>query len=86
MDFMQYWLSADLAGATGARVATAGQAAVTAQWAVAYSRGRAVDRQSAAAESAASRDPASPRNNQAAIFPSGATATRASITQALVAT
>jgi len=78
MDFMQYWLAADLAQAVGAKAASGPR------WAVAYSKGRAVDRTSAAAESAAARDPASPHNNQAAIFPSGSTASRASITQELV--
>ena len=61
MDFMQYWRATDLAGTTGAR------SGASPAWAVAYSRGRAVNRESSAAESAASRDPAAPVNNQAAI-------------------
>jgi len=77
MDFMQYWRATDLAGTTGAR------SGASPAWAVAYSRGRAVNRESSAAESAASRDPAAPVNNQAAIFRSGSGANTASITQAL---
>jgi len=66
MDFMQYWLAGDFA-TTGV---TAGRKA---KWEVVYDKGRAIDRVATAAESAAERDPASPYNNQAAIFPSAGT-------------
>jgi len=82
MDFMQYWKTAALAGTSGV------VAGSKAQWEVTYVKGRAVDRKISSAESAAERDPASPHNNQAAIFggTSGGTAfagNTASVTQAL---
>jgi len=76
MDFMQYWLAGDFA-TTGVTAGT------SAKWEVVYDKGRAIDRVATAAESAAERDPASPHNNQAAIFPSAGTT--ASLVQANMA-